>query len=200
MAFAKKRGRPAKAKSEAEKPVEEPVQETPKEPETEAPQQEKTAEQNTESQDDKSQNQQNSEQQEESKEDDEETKGDFKLHRKIGFFFMEVSKYAFWAWLALFIYHYIMLKKKEDYKNSGMVIPIFCQWAEKFNYHVQGISMVLTRPPIEQLLPDPPPLPPGAVWPKTLVLNMRGTLVHSEYKFGEGFEFKKRPNLNLFLE
>ena len=112
---------------------------------------------------------------------------------------MNVTKYAFWAWLAMFIYHYIMLKKKEEYRKSGMVVPIFCDWAERFEYHVQGISQILTRPPVEALLPDPPPLPPGAIWPKTLVLNMRGTLVHSEYKFGEGFEFKKRPGLNAFL-
>lgn len=112
---------------------------------------------------------------------------------------MNVTKYAFWAWLAMFIYHYIMLKKKEEYRRSGMVVPLFCDWVERFEYHVQGISQILTRPPVEALLPDPPPLPPGAIWPKTLVLNMRGTLVHSEYKFGEGFEFKKRPGLNAFL-
>lgn len=41
---------------------------------------------------------------------------------------------------------------------------------------------MLTRPPMEKLLFDRPPLPPGAAYPKTIVLNMRGTLVHSEYK------------------
>lgn len=44
------------------------------------------------------------------------------------------------------------------------------------------LKILLTRPPVEKLLPDRPPLPPGAAYPKTLVINMRGTLVHSEYK------------------
>jgi len=42
--------------------------------------------------------------------------------------------------------------------------------------------MLLTKPPVEKLLPDRPPLPPGAAYPKTLVINLRGTLIHSEYK------------------
>jgi import inner membrane translocase subunit TIM50 len=69
----------------------------------------------------------------------------------------------------------------------------------------------MTRPPVEKLLPDRPPLPPGAAYPKTLVVNLRGTLIHSEYKvittfylpplkFGVGFEVLKRPGLSVFLQ
>lgn len=58
---------------------------------------------------------------------------------------------------------------------------------------------MFTRPPVEKLLPDRPPLPPGNAYPKTLVLNLRGTLIHSEYKFGVGFEVQKRPGLSMFL-
>lgn len=34
---------------------------------------------------------------------------------------------------------------------------------------------------------------------KTLVLNVSGTLTHSEYKLGIGFEILKRPGLSVFL-
>ena len=34
---------------------------------------------------------------------------------------------------------------------------------------------------------------------KTLVLNVSGTLTHSEYKLGVGFEILKRPGLSVFL-
>lgn len=59
---------------------------------------------------------------------------------------------------------------------------------------------MLTRPPVEKLLQDKPPLPPHVPYPKTLILGLRGVTVRSEYKFGEGFEFKKRPGLNTFLQ
>jgi len=38
-----------------------------------------------------------------------------------------------------------------------------------------------TKPPIKKLLPDYPPFPPGYVPPKTLVLNLTGTLIHTNY-------------------
>jgi len=50
------------------------------------------------------------------------------------------------------------------------------------------------------LLPTIPPLPPGAIYPKTLIIGLRGVSVKSEYKLGLGFEYKKRPGLNTFLQ
>jgi len=35
---------------------------------------------------------------------------------------------------------------------------------------------------------------------KVLVLNLSGTLVHTEYKLGTGFEVQKRPGLSMFLQ
>lgn len=61
------------------------------------------------------------------------------------------------------------------------------------------MRLLLTRPPVEKLLPDRPDIP-GMVFPKTLILNMRGTIIHSEYKFGTGFEILKRPGLSVFLQ
>ena len=52
---------------------------------------------------------------------------------------------------------------------------------------------------MDSLLLERPPLPPGYAPMKTLVLNLNGTLIHSEYKFGVGFEVLKRPGLALFL-
>ena len=73
-------------------------------------------------------------------------------------------------------------------------------WARRVDFFVYDLKILLTRPPVEKLLPDRPPLPPGAAYPKTLVLNLRGTLIHSEYKFGTGFEILKRPGLSVFLQ
>ena len=59
---------------------------------------------------------------------------------------------------------------------------------------------LLTKPPVDTLLMDRPPTPPGYKHPKTLVLNVTGTLTYSEYKLGVGFEVLKRPGLSLFLQ
>lgn len=44
----------------------------------------------------------------------------------------------------------------------------------------------MTKPPLEKLLPDLPELPPGYEIPKTLVLNLTGTLIHMDYVLGVG--------------
>lgn len=57
-----------------------------------------------------------------------------------------------------------------------------------------------TKPICNKLLPDMPNLPPGYVIPKTLVLNLSGTLIHLDYVFGKGAEIKKRNEFNKFLK
>lgn len=51
---------------------------------------------------------------------------------------------------------------------------------------------------MKKLLPDIPDIP-GFPGPKTLVLNLGGTITHQEYKFGSGTEVLKRPGLTRFL-
>ncbi|XP_050293374.1 mitochondrial import inner membrane translocase subunit TIM50-C-like [Anthonomus grandis grandis] len=57
---------------------------------------------------------------------------------------------------------------------------------------------LLRRPTKENLLPDP--LNHPYVQPKyTLVLELTGVLVHPDWSYGNGWRFKKRPLLDLFL-
>ena len=59
---------------------------------------------------------------------------------------------------------------------------------------------LLTMPPVKSLLLEHPDIPGMPAPPKTLVLNLQGTLIHSEYKLGIGFEIVKRPGLSVFLQ
>lgn len=43
-------------------------------------------------------------------------------------------------------------------------------------------------------------MPAGMEIPKTLVLNLSGTLVHTDFVFGKGAEIVKRPGLTKFLK
>ena len=115
------------------------------------------------------------------------------------FFMGKAAKYTVWTAMVIFFYHYYLVSKKEKPEESFGALAPFIDAANRVKWHIDDIKLIMTRPPIEKLLPDPPPLMPGQIFPKTLILNLRGTLVCSEYKFGEGFEFKKRPGLSAFL-
>jgi import inner membrane translocase subunit TIM50 len=91
-------------------------------------------------------------------------------------------KYSIWASFTYFCYHMYLLKKTEKPEKGFLANDMFLTMARNADYAIYDMRILLTRPPVEKLLPDRPPLPPGAAYPKTLVLNLRGTLVHSEYK------------------
>ena len=53
------------------------------------------------------------------------------------------------------------------------------------------------EPPVKKFLPDP--IHP-AMQGKTLVLNLTGTLLKTDFVFGKGMTMKRRPGLNQFLK
>lgn len=91
-------------------------------------------------------------------------------------------KYTMWLSIALFWYHMYLLKKTEKPEKGFLANQVFLDLARNADWHYNDLRLLLTRPPVEKLLPDRPPLPPGSAYPKTLVINLRGTLIHSEYK------------------
>ena len=103
------------------------------------------------------------------------------------FAFGKTIKYTLWAGFGVFLYHWYLLKKTEKPEQGFLANEFFLDLAKKADYRVNDLRILLTRPPVEKLLPDRPPLPPGAAYPKTLILNLRGTLVHSEYKVYQNF-------------
>ena len=112
---------------------------------------------------------------------------EFKTYRKVMFALRKTIKYTIWASIALFGYHLYLLKKTDKPEAGFLANEYFMNAAKSADYAYYDLRLLLTRPPVEKLLPDRPPLPPGAAYPKTIVLNMRGTLVHSEYKVIDSF-------------
>lgn len=55
----------------------------------------------------------------------------------------------------------------------------------------------MTKPPVNKLLAD---VIHPLMHPKTLVLNISGTLLDHDFVFGKGVNIKRRPGLNQFLK
>lgn len=110
-----------------------------------------------------------------------------------------VAKYSFFAGITALAYHFYLVHNTKNPEEGFLAHPYLLDKATQIDWFLYDLKLMLTRPPVEKLLPDRPPAPPGAIYPKTLVLNLRGTLIHSEYKFGTGFEIFKRPGLSVFL-
>lgn len=103
------------------------------------------------------------------------------------YFAGKLFKYTTWFCSATFLYHFYLVRKMDKPENGFGANQFFLEMAYLVDTKVKEFTSMMTKPPVERLLPDPPDFGPGMIWPKTLVLNMRGTLIHSEYKFGEGF-------------
>lgn len=109
-------------------------------------------------------------------------------------------KYTMWATFACFFYHLGLVVYKDKPEESFFTNHTFLEAAKFAHWSFKDLTILLTRPPVESLLLPRPPMPPGYAPMKTLVLNLNGTLVHSEYKLGVGFEIVKRPGLSVFLQ
>jgi len=90
-------------------------------------------------------------------------------------------KYTIWIGFAVFWYHMYLLKKTKKPEEGLLANGFFLGMAQNADWAFKDLKLLLTRPPVEKLLPDRPDFP-GMQFPKTIIVNLRGTLIHSEYK------------------
>ncbi|CAK74856.1 unnamed protein product (macronuclear) [Paramecium tetraurelia] len=115
-------------------------------------------------------------------------------------YFRLFSRIFWWTTSALFGYNLYLNNYKTDptqelgYQKQINDAAKYCQ------DQYQAFYDFMTKPAIDKLLPDIPELPFGYEIPKTLVLNISGTLLHMDYVFGVGGEIKRRNGLQRFLE
>ena len=97
---------------------------------------------------------------------------------------------------AIFCYHLVLIKKYKTPEDHYYTSEPFLRLARFIDWSVYDIRLVFTAPAMTKMLPD---RLPGIPYPKVLVLNLKGTLVHQTYKLGVGVELYKRPGLTAFL-
>ena len=105
-------------------------------------------------------------------------------------------KYTSWVTFAIFFYHMALIKKYKTPEDHYPTNEIFLRFTRFIDWTIYDIKKIFTEPAMTKMLPD---RPPGIPHRKTLVLNLKGTLVHQTYKLGVGAELYKRPGLGAFL-
>ena len=114
---------------------------------------------------------------------EEEDTQEFKAHRKIMFMTGKFFKYLFYAGTTYFLYHFWhVCRSGPDAKDCLGINPLFLEYAEFAKWSYEDLKVLMTRPACEELLMPRPPVPAGYASVKVLVLNLSGTLVHSDYK------------------
>lgn len=106
---------------------------------------------------------------------------------------------AFYGSACLFTYTYYNYKSQENLQEIPLIFNPMLNAVKRVDHFVLGVYKIFVDPPVDKLLPDMPKPPPGYMQPKTLVLDLKGTLVSIEYVFGKGYEVMKRPGLTEFL-
>jgi len=115
------------------------------------------------------------------------------------YMFGKFLKYTSWFLGGVFMYHFYCVMRKDKPEEALGVNEAMLMRAYDLKGFYHFLRDLLTKPPVNNLLMERPPTPPGYTPMKTLVLNVSGTLTHSEYKLGIGFEIVKRPGLSVFL-
>lgn len=90
----------------------------------------------------------------------------------------------------------VLIKQYKTPEDKYPTVEQFLRLARFIDWSIYDLRKIFTEPAMTKMLPD---RPPGFPARKTLVLNLKGTLVHQTYKLGVGAELYKRPGLGAFL-
>ncbi|EGR26971.1 mitochondrial translocase complex component, putative [Ichthyophthirius multifiliis] len=111
--------------------------------------------------------------------------------------FGKIMRYGFYTFLGVFSYQYYLIgKTQKPEQETGYIKPVAIL-AKKH----KKISMDFSHKPFsKKLLPDPSFIVYGPIQPKTIVLNLSGTVIHTSFIMGTGHKVQKRPGLNQLLQ
>lgn len=87
-------------------------------------------------------------------------------------------------------------KEENQFAGSSVWLPVM-EWYLEQRIYLQSEIKKYQDPPSESLLP---PLPQGASYVRTLVLDLDDLLVHSDWTRGRGWRTFKRPGAEDFLK
>ena len=95
----------------------------------------------------------------EDKEEESDDPKQFKAHRKIMFLMGKTIKYTMWAAMAIFAYHFALLKKMKKPEEAPLVSEPFLEAAKFLNWTIHDFTNLMTKPQMTKMLPDRPNMP-----------------------------------------
>ena len=111
-----------------------------------------------------------------------------------------IWRIVFWTSTAAFGYNYYLVayhNKKTPVEEETGALPIFIDAAKlAFKQYNDAVDF-FTKPPLKKFLPDPVHV---LMHPKTLVIDLTGTTLVSNFRFGKGLQVIKRPGLDNLLK
>ncbi|XP_025405714.1 mitochondrial import inner membrane translocase subunit TIM50-C-like [Sipha flava] len=112
---------------------------------------------------------------------------------------LQIASITFGVSLLTFGGYLLVIEDEELIINENKDIPFIFKIYEWICFRIEFYHKMLTIPATNKLLPDP--LPDYYDKPHyTLVFEMTDLLVHPEWSYSTGWRFKKRPNVDYFLE
>lgn len=93
------------------------------------------------------------------------------------FFIGKAIKYTIWGTVAIFMYHWYLIKKQAKPESAPLASQPFLDAARFVDWSIYDFKVLMTKPGMTKMLPDQMKIP-GQPNPKTLVVNLNGTLVH----------------------
>lgn len=118
---------------------------------------------------------------------------------KLGFYVFGVAAVGMAVWT---VYDFGAPEKDPDgniIEDEFSKLPIVEQYFRRMWKSLTYYQKIIQEPSANKLLPDPLKYP--YIQPKyTLVLEMKGLLVHPDWTYKTGWRFKKRPGVDQFLE
>ncbi|XP_001949077.2 mitochondrial import inner membrane translocase subunit TIM50-C [Acyrthosiphon pisum] len=112
---------------------------------------------------------------------------------------LKIASMAFGVSLIAFGGYSLVFEDDELVQKGNKNIPLIIKIYERLCFKIEFYHKMFTIPATKKLLPDS--LPDYYDKPQyTLVLEITDLLVHPEWSYSTGWRFKKRPNVDYFLE
>ncbi|XP_060834055.1 mitochondrial import inner membrane translocase subunit TIM50-C-like isoform X1 [Rhopalosiphum padi] len=112
---------------------------------------------------------------------------------------LKIASMAFGVSLLAFGGYLLVFEDDDLVQKENKNIPLIIKIYERICFRIEFYHKLFTIPATNKLLPDS--LPDYYDKPQyTLVLEITDLLVHPEWSYSTGWRFKKRPNVDYFLE
>lgn len=107
-----------------------------------------------------------------------------------------------WGAFGYWCYQYYQYYQDPKITPTNVVDEYFLEAVKYVDKSYRKVADLFTKPAMDKLLPEIPMelYPPGFDFPKTLLINLTGTTIHTQFELGKGREVIKRPGFDDLIK